>query len=77
MASKYLAVFVCVLANTGASAQAPEPRAPDPRALDLRSAIRQQATASQVAAPRQLSEPQRGELRRQLSLYSRPPAKGS
>ena len=52
-------------------------QSPDPRALDLRAAIRQTVTSAENTATRRLSEPERAELRRQLSLYSRPQAKGS
>lgn len=72
MPNKYLAVFACGLASAAGFAQSP-----DPRASDLRAVLRQQTAASQMAQPRQLSEQQRAELRRQLSQYSRMSVKGS
>jgi hypothetical protein len=72
MVFKYLLPLICGLTGAATWAQPPEARA-----QELRAALRQNAAGAQVTTTRQLSEPERAELRRQLSLYSRPQAKGS
>jgi uncharacterized membrane protein len=67
----YLILVACGFSGAACLAQTRPP------AVDLRTAIRQATSTSQPVAPRQLSDQERAELRRQLSLYSRMPVKGS
>ena len=70
---KYLrAALLLALAVPAASAQ------PGERGSDLRLLLKQASTAPNPPPPRQLSEQERAELRKQLSESSRrPAAKGS
>ena len=72
MDTKYMAVLVSALTSAGVWAQSA-----DPRQSDLRSAIRETATGSRTVAPRQLSDPERAEMRRQLSQAGLTRPKGS
>jgi hypothetical protein len=72
---KSLAVAVAVLA-WAAQAAAPHAQGPaptQPPAPDLRQALQQARGTAPAPLPRQLTPPERAELRRQLSEYAQPP----
>lgn len=70
---KYLAGVV--LACAGAAAAAPQPQQPpkQPPPRELRQVLQQYHPAATQPPPRQLTPPERAELRRQLGEYGAPP----